>query len=398
MNILFLTSTVPVSTAGGIEAVTLQLCQIFRQAGHKVFVLSKFPALDIQNSPENFYVLPNREQNAVSPDNLSFAGKLCADKKIDIVINNGIHHDLVHLGHELKSSHIIVISCWHSDPYTQIKAVGDRLAGVWFSNAGIKRWSETLKVLCKMPVNYASSLTWLQKKYREMYDFSDACVLLSSNHIKAFSRIAKLKDIQRIYTIPNPAKLPSSPEMEQKKRKIVLWLGRMDFISKRPDRMLLVWQKVQPENPDWDLWMCGEGPARCPIENYCRQNNIRNVKFYGRVDSSKIYSQSSIFCLTSSCEGFGLVVTEAISHKIPVIAFSYPALYDIAVEGENSIFVPPFSIKKYADALNDLMQNNEKRIAMANCDRSYLQRFSGECIGKQWEDLFRKLKRTEQIQ
>ena len=395
MNILFFTSAVPVSTAGGIEAVTLRLSQIFRQAGHKVFVLSKFFPSDLQTLPDNFYVLPEPDQNAVSPYNLSFAGKLCEEKKIDIIINNGIHHDLVLLGHELKSSQITVISCWHSDPYTLIKALRDRAAGVWFSNTGIKRWCETLKVLCKIPLNYVTSFAWLQKKYREMYDFSDACVLLSSSHIKPFAKIAKMKDIQRIHSIPNPATLPRSLETEPKKRKIVLWLGRMDFISKRPDRMLHVWQKVQPENPDWELWMCGEGPAKLPIENYCRRKNIRNVKFYGRVDSSEVYSQTSVFCLTSSCEGFGLVVVEAISHGIPVIAFSYPALYDIALDGKNSIFVEPFSINKYADALNDFMKDDAKRMAMANYNRSYLQKFSPARIGTQWEDLFRKLKSAE---
>ena len=43
------------------------------------------------------------------------------------------------------------------------------------------------------------------------------------------------------------------------KRKQLLWCGRLLF-PKRPDRILLVWKKLQEQLPDWNLVIVGDGP------------------------------------------------------------------------------------------------------------------------------------------
>ena len=70
-------------------------------------------------------------------------------------------------------------------------------------------------------------------------------------------------------------------------------------------------------------------------------------------------------------------------------------LKDICVDGGNCFLIPPFSYKKFAKALDNLMKDSEKRKTMANCDRTYLQRFSSENIGRQWEHLFNQLKNSK---
>ena len=87
-----------------------------------------------------------------------------------------------------------------------------------------------------------------------------------------------------------------------------------------------------------------------------------------------------------------MVAVEAVAHRLPIVAFNYPVLSELAVDGGNSIFIPPFSIKRFARSLDELMKSPDKRNSMANFDQSYLEKFSPDQVRKQWELLFERLK------
>lgn len=391
MNILFFTSTIPDSHIGGVEAVTRKLMQIFERSGHQVYGISKFPVQDSTCSVEKFVTFPEHSEWVASEKNITFAKSFCEEKDIDIIINNAVHHEFVLLGNVLRSEKIKVISCWHSASAILMANIKDRFSGILY-NKGLTRCIQLLKFLMTLPVNLTSSRAWMQKKFYEMYKYSDACVLLSSAFIDEFVKIGRISNSERIYAIPNPMELNTNINTDNRK-KAVLWLGRMEFEAKRPDRMLKIWRQVQANNPDWELWMCGDGPAKASLETYCIKRKIKNVKFCGKVNSSEIYPHVSIFCMTSSYEGFPMVIVESLSKHIPIIAFSsFATLFELCVNHKNSIFIPPFSIKRYAKELDTLMRDSEKRQKLSSFDNSYLNKFSWETIGKQWENLFKKLK------
>ena len=394
MNILFFTSEIPDETTGGVEVVTLCLKKIFQENGHKVYGLCKFDTNGHSGNIKDFCILPEQD-SAVSDANISFAKTFCKEKNIDIIINNGVHHDLVLLANVLRNKKISVISCLHISPNMIKLGIWDDIVNTLWSNKGMIRWCKLFFKLLKLPLCYSKRMTWIRKKYYEMYHYSDALVLESDYYKQDFVSIAKINNAGNLVGIANPIPWISSDSNlpSTNKKQIVLWIGRMNFMQKRPDRILKIWQRVQKNNPDWSLWMCGDGPARPYLEDYCNRKRIKNVKFLGRIKSRDCYPHASIFCLTSSYEGFGMVVVEALTSKVPCVIFeSYPVLADICVNHGNSILVPAFSYKKFADALNSLMNDPVKREEMANFDSSYLDKFSQESIGKQWELLFKKLK------
>jgi glycosyltransferase involved in cell wall biosynthesis len=53
-------------------------------------------------------------------------------------------------------------------------------------------------------------------------------------------------------------------------------------------------------------------------------NNVEAVGFKSNVDD--FYKNSSILMVTSLFEGYGLMMAEAISHGLPVVAFDMPYL------------------------------------------------------------------------
>ena len=99
--------------------------------------------------------------------------------------------------------------------------------------------------------------------------------------------------------------------------------------------------------------------------------------------------------MTSTFEGFGMVLIEGMQHGCVPMAFeSFTAVRDIIDPDRTGILVPPFDLEQYAARLLDLMRNSGKREAMsAACFRSS-RKFSKSRITGLWEDLFSTLAGT----
>jgi glycosyltransferase involved in cell wall biosynthesis len=72
---------------------------------------------------------------------------------------------------------------------------------------------------------------------------------------------------------------------------------------------------------------------------------------------SALFAQSSIFCLPTRQEPFGIVVLEAMLHRLPVVATSEGALPDMVRDGVTGRIVPPGDAPQLAKALIGLLQD-----------------------------------------
>lgn len=109
-----------------------------------------------------------------------------------------------------------------------------------------------------------------------------------------------------------------------KVKKQVLFLSRI-HIKKGIEILLEAWKRINATNPDWILKIIGNGE-----ENYIKSLKARIVELglegyvqiaepvFGK-DKIYVYQGSSIFCLPSYSENFGMVIAEAMSCGVPVI-------------------------------------------------------------------------------
>ena len=122
-----------------------------------------------------------------------------------------------------------------------------------------------------------------------------------------------------VVVIPNmlhPCKVEPSPLTPKR----VIWVGRFDY-QKRAEVAIDIWKNVVNNRyPDWGLDIYGEGEYESEVT--LMVSSTRNV--FVHKPTSQIfdcYSNSSILISTSLFEPFGLVIAEAMSCGLPVVAF-----------------------------------------------------------------------------
>ena len=109
-------------------------------------------------------------------------------------------------------------------------------------------------------------------------------------------------------------------------------------------------------------------------------------------DSIRNYCRSTIFVLYSRYEGFGMVITEAMSCGVLPVSFTCPCgPRDIIDDGKNGLLVENGNIEMLAEKICYLIENDEIRRKMGQQARIDVERFKIEQIAEQWKQLFESL-------
>ncbi len=224
------------------------------------------------------------------------------------------------------------------------------------------------------------------KIYREIYDTVDVFGTLTDSYGRqiAESLGVSVQD-NKFRTFTNPCANDALP-VEQK-RKQVLYVGRLTYADKRIDRLVRVWSMVESKMPDWEFLIVGEGEYESALREQVRSLGLKRVRFCGYTsDVRPYYRDGSILMLSSTIEGWGMVLCEAQSSEVACIAFDSSAgIREIlAPSGENGVLVPPFDLREYARQLERLMADDELRSRIARGGKQSVQRFSVESVGAHW--------------
>ena len=199
---------------------------------------------------------------------------------------------------------------------------------------------------------------------------------------------------KKIIAIPNPIKsLPYKTSTIENKK--VIAAGRLTH-QKNFASLIRSWNSVVKNHPDWSLEIYGDG---------AEYNNlltlISNLKLEKHVflkgHSYNILEEmanASIFTLTSTFEGFGLVIVEAMSCGLPVISYNCPCgPKDIISDGTDGFLVPLNDEQCLAEKINLLIENEALRKQMSEAALIKSQKFTAKEVISIWMNLFNTLKK-----
>lgn len=107
--------------------------------------------------------------------------------------------------------------------------------------------------------------------------------------------------------------------------------ARLEEQKDLPTLLLAFSEVLKDSKDDWTLYIAGAGSLESKLKRRASELDLESkVHWLGKLeDMESFYSNIDIFVLTSRYEGFGLVLLEAISRKIPVICSDIPTAREI---------------------------------------------------------------------
>ena len=175
-----------------------------------------------------------------------------------------------------------------------------------------------------------------------------------------------------------------------------IWLsvGRLVEAKDYPS-LFHAFQKVLRKNRNTRLIIVGDGPLYSTLRNLAIKLEIdQYVLFMGiRDDVPRLMNAADAFVMSSEWEGMPLVLQEAASCALPIVATDVGGNSEVVIDQETGFLVPPKNPEALAQAMLKLMNLPlQQRIAMGIKGRNYMKNvYSLDQIVNQWESLYFEL-------
>lgn len=371
--------------AGGAERITVDIARYLKETGgYQVFVYATRisealitddirDVLTVRQIPSQ--ALPSRRAKAVE--------ELIVRDGVDVLVQvtkaiPGIE------GIRERTGCRTVVAC-HGEPLWQRHAIVHR------RQKGFVRRIAWFLYNKRRFADGSLALKMAKDRLKKDYMSCDAyTVLCDAYRQEAAEALGLSPDASHIHAIENPER-PVDPVCYEKE-KMILFCGRFENWSKRIDRLLRIWAKVQHSMPEWRLVLVGDGPAGGMLRAMAEDMSLERVFFEGhRTDVADYYRKASVVALTSETEGWPLALSEGQAHGCIGVAFGCTSgVRDIlSPEGECGFVVPPFDEDAYADVLLKIASMNEEELLKIrqNAVKKRMQ-YVPEVIAEKWRNLF----------
>lgn len=397
MNILITSCDGQPQFIGGDKRVSLTLSKIWEKQGHSVKIVCFCPSpikKELVEGIEQLFLPDETEIN--SPRNIQFLRQTISEQKSDILFHqHAIIDDFNRLCHTVKDM-IKIVSVLHFDVRHDAKILANSFFNRYKLENSPKRYVIDMLRFGKYALFDKRRLEKrIGDKYKYLYAVSDMVSLLSNSMIESFRKYIGIPNADRITAINNPVVtiIPDDKATAPEKEKIVVWCGRLEYGPKRTDRMLQIWKRINRIHPEWQLKILGSGDWDY-YKKLIDKHGIKNAEIVGFCDPSTYYKKAAILCMTSTTEGFPMVLVEAQSYGcVPITYNSFSSLHDIITDGENGFSVKAFDEDEYVMKLSRLMSDTETRDRMSANGLNSIHRFDAETIADKWIDLFNNLLR-----
>jgi glycosyltransferase involved in cell wall biosynthesis len=155
---------------------------------------------------------------------------------------------------------------------------------------------------------------------------------------------------------------------------VVVSCGRLTAQKNYP-LLLKAMNLVLKKGVNFRLLILGKGEDHSKLEKLAKDIGVSgNLIFLGFQNNPfKYISRAAVFVLSSSWEGFGNVIVEAMACGVPVISTRCPSGPDeIISDGLNGLLVPPGDVNALAKAILRLLKDEllRKRLAEAGVKRA----------------------------
>lgn len=207
------------------------------------------------------------------------------------------------------------------------------------------------------------------------------------------ANIWQQRGVQHIRIVPNPitSDADNLTDVPRKPARIIA-VGRL-FEQKRIDRLIDAFSLLAAKFPAWTLEIFGDGPLRELL-----QQQIESLHLIDRIHLNlpthqifEEYQRSQFFVLSSDFEGFGLVITEAMSCGIPVVATDCPYGPSEIIEDGKTGLLAKMDVQDLADKMEWMITHEVERQQMGINAHKAAARYKLDVVMPQWEQAYQSV-------
>lgn len=355
---------------GGVEQVSLQTGLIFQKLGVRSYYLTQEHIPEQWVCPDSFSPeiehLPNKKE-LTSLDNINYIAEFCKKRNISIVIFPTTNKNpYLYL---LKEAGLKIIVWAHSIPFWEKTdwLIPARVNNLKSFRRALLFWLIRYPIECML----GCKANRVKKIYRSLIQDSDKFISLCPEYNEELAEELGLSqsNIGKLDYVYNRINLEECPKLE--KENLIVFVGRLSYKDKRPERVLLIWEKIMNKLPNWHVEIWGDGDEYTYLQKQIQKRKLERVELKGYISNPKeVYQRAAILMLTSTFEGWPLVLVESQSLGTIPMAFDVVAGIRsiIGKKQECGRLICPFDIEEYASKLYELCVNDETRAQLqTNC-------------------------------
>lgn len=350
------------NNGGGTERVTSQIANGLTEKGYEISIISIEKGLNPCFETDEKIKLYELQQDETFPYNSrnKIKFRLWSLKKI-----RGIKKSFEHVIKNIMPDLVIAvdIECYRIiDPFRKkynYKTIG------WEHFALLVRSGWGVNYSRYLAIKHASKLLVLSDG--DLHDYQ--------------KRYPNAKNLMRLHN-PLAFKPTKNSNMNNK---VVIAAGRY-APQKNFDALLEAWHKMGDENQEWELRIYGDGADKDKLKSLIEGYHLTNVKLMPYAEHlDEEMDKASIYALSSSYEGWGLVLIEAQAKALPCVSFNCKhGPSEIISDGVNGFLVTPNDTNEFADKLLKLMKNYKLREFFSGNSQKDLYKFDIDYIISQW--------------
>lgn len=249
-----------------------------------------------------------------------------------------------------------VIGTFHILPYGWMSRIGNRLLGIWL-RPSLKRFDKLLSVS-----------TAAQSFVKDSWGMESQVV----PNVVDFNKYASAKPIGKFAGTPN-----------------ILFLGRL--VERKGCQTLLEAVRLLDQDTEvgrFRVLVCGSGHLSARLKKFVNANGLQDiVRFEGYIDEAEkpaYYASSAISVFPSSGgESFGIVLLEAMASGQAAVLGGDNAGYSSVLSPKSELIFPAKDAQRLAEILKDMLQDEQKRLSLANWGAAYAKKFDTAVVGQE---------------
>jgi glycosyltransferase involved in cell wall biosynthesis len=221
---------------------------------------------------------------------------------------------------------------------------------------------------------------------------ADGLLVLSAQHHADLTRHQRLTDL--VMAAPNgiPAAEPR-PFRPAADPSMPVRFAMLTRIVEYKNPLLLAEALDALGRDDWTLDIFGEGPDRARLEAATPDHLRDRVRWRGQVAGpDAAFDETDVLCVPSGFEAFPLVMVEAMTRAVPVMASASGTVPEMLDDGRAGVVVRPTSLEAWTAALGAVLDDRAGLAALGEAGRvRALAHYTDAAMADAYQQAFARL-------